>query len=159
MKSTTKRAKSTWAWTPGGVSKRTSSHGGRKFFVIADTSRAPIALEAVRRIDAIFAVERDINGHSAGGRLAARQERMAPLVADLEQWIGAERARLSRHAETAKDMDYMLTRWPAFARFLDDGRICLTNNAAERALRGITLGRRAWLFAGSDRGGERVHPD
>jgi transposase len=68
----------------------------------------------------------------------------------------AERARLSRHAETAKAIDYMLTRWPAFTRFLDDGRICLTNNAAERALRGIALGRRAWLFAGSDRGGERA---
>jgi transposase len=136
------------------------SHGRRKFFVIADTSAkgagAPVALEAVRRIDAIFAVERDINGHSAGDRLAARQERIAPLVAELEQWMRAERARLSRHAETAKAMDYMLKRWPAFTRFLDDGRICLTNNAAERALRGIALGRRAWLFAGSDRGGERV---
>ena len=88
--------------------------------------------------------------------LAARQERIAPLVAELEQWMRAERARLSRHAETAKAIDYMLKRWPAFTRFLDDGRICLTNNAAERALRGIALGRRAWLFAGSDRGGERA---
>ena len=67
-----------------------------------------------------------------------------------------ERARLSRHAETAKAMNYMLKRWPAFTRFLDDGRICLTNNAAERALRGIAIGRKAWLFAGSDRGGERA---
>ena len=66
------------------------------------------------------------------------------------------RARLSRHAETAKAIDYMLKRWPAFTRFLDDGRICLSNNAAERALRGIAIGRRAWLFAGSDRGGERA---
>jgi len=136
------------------------AHGRRKFFVIADTSAkglgAPVALEAVRRIDAIFAIERDINGRSAGERLAARQERLAPLVADLEQWMRAERARLSRHAETAKAMDYMLKRWPAFTRFLDDGRICLTNNAAERTLRGIALGRRAWLFAGSDRGGERA---
>ena len=65
-----------------------------------------------------------------------------------------ERARLSRHADIAKAIDYMLKRWPAFTRFLDDGRICLSNNAAERALRGIALGRRAWLFAGSDRGGE-----
>jgi transposase len=63
----------------------------------------------------------------------------------------AQRARLSRHAETAKAIDYMLTRWPAFTRFLDGGRICLTNNAAECALRGIALGRRAWLFVGSDR--------
>ena len=132
------------------------SHGRRKFFVIADTSKAPVALEAVRRIDAIFAIERDINGRSAGDRLAARQERVVPLVCDLERWMRAERARLSRHAETAKAMDYMLKRWPAFTRFLDDGRICLTNNAAERALRGIALGRRAWLFAGSDRGGERA---
>jgi transposase len=63
---------------------------------------------------------------------------------------------LSRHAPVAKAMDYMLTRWPAFARFLDDGRICLTNNTAERALRGIALGRRNWTFCGSDRGGERA---
>ena len=68
----------------------------------------------------------------------------------------AERAKLSRHADVAKAMDYMLKRWDAFTRFLDDGRICLTNNAAERALRGIALGRKAWLFAGSDRGGERA---
>ena len=68
----------------------------------------------------------------------------------------AERGKLSRHAEVAKAMDYMLKRWAAFTRFLDDGRICLTNNAAERELRGVALGRRAWLFAGSDTGGERA---
>ena len=67
-----------------------------------------------------------------------------------------ERARLSRHNDVAKAMEYMLKRWPAFTRFLDHGKICLTNNAAERALRGIALGRRSWLFAGSDRGGERA---
>ena len=67
-----------------------------------------------------------------------------------------ERAKLSRHAEVARAMDYMLKRWAAFARFLDDGRVCLTNNAAERELRGIALGRKSWLFAGSDRGGERA---
>ena len=67
-----------------------------------------------------------------------------------------ERGKLSRHADVAKAMDYMLKRWDAFTRFLADGRICLTNNAAERALRGIALGRKSWLFAGSDRGGERA---
>ena len=67
-----------------------------------------------------------------------------------------ERARLSRHSEVAKAMDYMLKRWDAFSRFLDDGRVCLTNNAAERNLRGVALGRKSWLFAGSDRGGERA---
>src|SRR3979490_2927842 len=75
---------------------------------------------------------------------------------DFEVWMRAERARLSRHAEVAKAMDYMLKRWTAFTRFLGDGRICLSNNAAERALRGIALGRKAWLFAGSERGGERA---
>jgi Transposase IS66 family len=95
-------------------------------------------------------------------RLAARRERSASLVADLEAWMRAERAKLSRHAAVAKAMDYMLTRWEAFTRFLDDGRICLTNNAAECALRGLALGRKSWLFAGSERGAERarshVHP-
>ena len=68
----------------------------------------------------------------------------------------SERAKLSRHADVARAMDYMLKRWPAFTRFLDDGRICLTNNAAERALRGVALGRKSWLFVGSDRGGLRA---
>jgi hypothetical protein len=77
-------------------------------------------------------------------------------VADLEAWMREQRAKLSRHNPVAAAMDYMLKRWDAFTRFLDDGRICLTNNAAERALRGIALGRKAWLFAGSDRGGRRA---
>jgi len=132
------------------------SHGRRHFFELADLRKAPLAVEAVRRIDELFAIERTINGLSTGDRLAARQQQSRPIVAALETWMRAERARLSRHAETAKAIDYMLTRWTAFTRFLDDGRICLSNNAAERALRGIALGRRAWLFAGSDRGGERA---
>jgi transposase len=145
------------------------SHGRRKFFVLADiaanarnkalgkqTAIAPLALEAVKRIDAIFDVEREIKGFSAEKRLAVRHERVAPLVEDLEAWMRTERARLSRHSEVAKAMDYMLKRWSAFARFLDDGRICLTNNCAERDLRGVALGRKSWLFAGSDRGGERA---
>ena len=141
------------------------SHARRKFFELADiaakargklTVIAPLALEAVKRIDAIFAIEREINRIAAAQRLAIRQERSVPLVRDLEDWMRTERARLSRHADVAKAMDYMLKRWAAFSRFLDDGRICLTNNAAERALRGIALGRKAWLFAGSDRGGGRA---
>jgi transposase len=110
----------------------------------------------VRRIDAIFAIEREINGLSAEQRLAVRTTRIAPLVSELESGMRGERARLSRHADVAKAMDYMLKRWAAFTRFLGDGRICLTNNAAERALRGIAIGRKNWLFAGSDRGGERA---
>jgi len=107
-------------------------------------------------MDAIFAVEREINGLTAAERQAMRQERSALLVRGLETWMRTERHKLSRHAEVAKAMEYMLKRWAAFTRFLEDGRVCLTNNAAERALRGIALGRRAWLFAGSDRGGERA---
>jgi hypothetical protein len=80
----------------------------------------------------------------------------APLVADLESWMREQRAKLSRGNDLAKAMDYLLKRWSAFTRFLDDGRICLSNNAAERALRGIALGRKSWLFAGSDRGGQRA---
>ena len=141
------------------------AHARRKFFVLADVTAkargmlaviAPMAFEAVKRIDAIFDVEREINGRPPLERLAERALHVAPLVADLESWMRTERARLSRHSEVAKAMDYMLKRWEAFARFLSDGRICLTNNAAERALRGIALGRKAWLFAGSDRGGERA---
>ena len=108
------------------------------------------------RIDALFDIEREINGEAAERRLAVRRERSVPLVADLEDWMRTERAALSRHTAVAKAMDYMLKRWDGFARFLDDGHICLTNNAAERALRPLCLGRRSWLFAGSDRGGVRA---
>src|SRR6202521_348793 len=145
-------------------------HARRPFFIMADlvanARRAaqgrtsgvisPLALEAVRRIDALFAIERSINGHSAERRRAVRQELSAPLVADLECWLREQRAKLSRGNDLARAMDYLLKRWPAFARFLGDGRICLSNNAAERALRGIALGRKSWLFAGSDRGGQRA---
>jgi transposase len=132
------------------------AHGRRKLFELAELSRAPLAIEAVRRIDAIFDAERAINGLPAEARLAVRQQHIAPLVTELEAWMRESRGKLSRHNPVAKAMDYMLTRWETFSRFLDDGRICLTNNAAERALRGIALGRRSWLFAGSDRGGERA---
>ena len=132
------------------------AHSRRKFFSLAEIAKAPLALEAVRRIDVIFDVEREINGLPAEQRLAVRKDQVTQLVSDLETWMRRERARLSRHAEVAKAMDYMLKRWGSFTRFLTDGRICLTNNAAERALRGVALGRKSWLFAGSDRGGERA---
>jgi transposase len=141
------------------------AHGRRKFFELADVTAkasgklaviAPLAFEAVKRIDAIFDIEREINGRSLEERLVVRRARVAPLVSDLETWMRNERAKLSRHSDVAKAMNYMLTRWDTFTRFLEDGRICLTNNAAERALRGIALGRKSWLFAGSDRGGERA---
>jgi hypothetical protein len=117
---------------------------------------SPVALKAVRRIDALFEIERSIIGETPERRRAVRQELSAPLVADLETWMRQQRTMLSRRNDIAKAMDYMLKRWNAFTRFLDDGRICLSNNAAERAVRGIALGRKSWLFCGSDRGGDRA---
>ena len=131
-------------------------HGRRKLFVLADVAGAPLAIEAVRRIDAIFDVERGINGLPATQRRAVRQVRVVPPVTSPETWMRGERGRLSRHADVAKAMNCMLKRRDAFTRFPDDGRICLTNNAAERTLRGIAIGRKSWRFAGSDRGGERA---
>jgi transposase len=142
------------------------AHARRKLFELADiaskartqkpTTISPIAFEAVQKIDVIFMLERSINGLSPAERVAARRRDIAPLVDGLIDWMKRERARLSRHNEVAKAMDYMLKRIDVFTRFLDDGRICLSNNAAERVLRGIALGRKSWLFAGSDRGGKRA---
>jgi len=142
-------------------------HARRKFFELADIATnarrarpappvSPIALEAVTRVDAVFDLERAINGPPAAERLAVRKNDVAPLLDDLQVWMTGERARLSRHAPVAKAMDCMLTRWERFTTFLEDGRICLTNNAAERSLRGGAPGRKSWLFAGSARGGDRA---
>jgi transposase len=142
------------------------AHARRKLFELADVASnarnktsaviSPIAFAAVQKFDAMFALERGINGLPPDQRLAARRKDIAPLVNELIAWMKQERARLSRHNAVAKAFDYMLKRIDAFTRFLADGRICLSNNAAERALRGIALGRKAWLFAGSDRGGDRA---
>ncbi len=129
------------------------AHARRKFFELADIAGnvrkgkpahqiSPVALEAVKRIDAIFDIEREINGLDADARHAARQNLSRPLVDDLHDWLQAERAKLSRHNKVAKAINYMFEkegRWQAFTAFLGDGRICLTNNAAERPLRGISV--------------------
>ena len=146
------------------------AHARRPFFALADIEASarrkaegkapapisPLALEIVKRMDRLFEIERGINGKSADERRAVRQALSRPLVDELEARMRAERPKLSRGSDLAKAMDYMLKRWPAFTRFLDDGRICMSNNAAERGLRGIALGRKSWLFAGSDRGGHRA---
>jgi transposase len=132
------------------------AHARRKLFELAAVSKAPIAAEAVRRIDELFAIERDINGKPAEERLAVRAERAKPLVLELEAWLRVQHARVSPKSETGKAIAYALNQWKALTRFLGDGRICLSNNAAERALRGVAVGRRNWTFAGSDRGGERA---
>src|SRR5487761_468011 len=143
------------------------AHARRQFFELADIAAnarrgknaaaiSPVALEAVKRIDALFDIERGINGLNIDERLRVRCGQSAPLLATLETWLREERSRLSRSASVAKPIDYMLKRWERFARFIDDGRVCLTNNAAERALRGFALGRKSWLFAGSERGADRA---
>jgi transposase len=146
------------------------AHARRKFFELADIAGnvrkgkpaheiSPVALAAVKRIDALFDIERGINGLPAEARLEARQRLARPLIEELQNWLLAERAQISKHNPVAKAINYMFEkegRWDAFTRFLEDGRLCLTNNAAERALRGIALGRKAWLFAGSQRGGDRA---
>ena len=132
------------------------AHGRRKFFDLARLSQAPIAAEAVKRIDALFAIEREINGLAPQQRLRVRQEHSRPLVDALQTWLHEQRARVSRHNDIGKAIDYMLKRWEAFTRFLDDGRLCLSNNAAERELRAVAVGRKNWNFAGSDEGGRRA---
>ncbi len=143
------------------------AHARRQFFELADIAAnarrgknaaaiSPVALDAVKRIDALFDIERGINGINTDECLRVRREQSASLLTALEAWLRDERSRLSRSASVAQPIDYMLKRWDRFARFIDDGRICLTNNAAERALRGFALGRRSWLFAGSERGADRA---
>jgi len=142
------------------------AHARRKFFELADieatdrkTARGEQrravysgALEAVCRIDALFAIERRINGASPAQRLAVRRAESAPLVIELETWLAEIRQQLISSHAIAKAINYLKRRWPSFTRFLEDGRVCLSNNAAKRALRGIAFGRKAGLFCGSDRG-------
>jgi hypothetical protein len=104
----------------------------------------------------LFEIERSINGKSVQERLEVRQALSQPIVADLQVYMREQLARLSRGHDLAKAINYVLKRWPSFTLFLEDGRVCLSNNAAERGLRGIALGRKSWLFAGSDRGGQRA---
>jgi transposase len=146
------------------------AHARRKFFEFADVegslrrkaagkkeiALSPIAIEVVRRIDAVFEIERAVNGKNAEERLAARRTTSRPLVDVLHAYLRTQLVKLSRGHDLAKAINYMLKRWPLFTLFLDDGRICLSNNAAERALRGVALGRKSWLFCGSDRGGQRA---
>jgi transposase len=146
------------------------SHARRPFFVMADIeenarrraagkkeiARSPIAIEVVRRIDALFEIERSINGKSAQERLEVRQTLSRTLVENLHVYMREQVAKLSRGHDLGKALNYMLKRWANFTLFLKDGRVCLSNNAAERGLRGIALGRKSWLFCGFDRGGRRA---
>ena len=132
------------------------AHARRKFYDLYVVERSPIATEALQRIGALYAVERDIRGSLPALRARVRQERAGPLLDALHAWLTATLQTVSAKSELAGAIRYALVRWPALTRYRDDGRIEIDNNSAERSIRPVVLGRRNYLFAGSDAGGERA---
>ena len=132
------------------------AHGRRKLFDVHAATGSAIAQEALERMAELFDVEAGINGHAPGRRYAVRQDRSLPLLAHLEEFLTTALVSISRKSSLAGAIRYSLSRWPAFCRFAHDGRLEMTNNAAERAIRPLALGRKNYLFAGSDAGGRRA---
>jgi transposase len=132
------------------------AHARRKFFEVHAATDSPIAKEALERIGQLYAIESEIRGRSADERQRVRQARAGPELKALYAWLQATLTTLSKKSELAAAIRYALSRWPALTRYLDDGRVEIDNNAAERSLRAVALGRKNWLFAGSDDGGERA---
>ena len=130
------------------------SHVRRRFYELADAGPAPIATEALARIAALYAVEKDIRGHNADERCVARQDKSRPVVDALEPWLREKLALISQKTKLAEAIRYALSRWDGLTRFIDDGRIEIDSNVVERAIRPIALNRKNALFAGSDGGGE-----
>ena len=129
------------------------AHARRKFFDVHAATQSPLALEALQRIAALYAIEATIRGQPPDARLAARIAQSAPLFTALRQWLEKTQARIPGKSELAKAIRYTLSRWQALTLVLRDGRACIDNNAAERSMRPMVLGRKNWLFAGSDSGG------
>ncbi len=132
------------------------AHVRRKFYDLHQAHASPLAAEAMARIGQLYAVEEKIRGHPPGERLEVRQARARPVLESLHEWLQASLAKLSKKSETALAIRYALGRWTALTRYCDDGRLEIDNNAAERALRAVAIGRKNYLFAGSDAGGERA---
>ncbi|MEP6610018.1 MAG: IS66 family transposase [Burkholderiaceae bacterium] len=132
------------------------AHARRKFYDIHAANQSPLAAEALNRIGALYAIETAIRGQPAEERRTARQARAGPLLATLHAWLQTTLSQLSAKSELASAIRYALVRWTALTRYRDDGRIEIDNNAAERSLRAVALGRKNYLFAGSDAGGERA---
>jgi hypothetical protein len=132
------------------------AHVRRKFFDVHAANGSPLAKEALDRIGALYGIEETIRGKPPDERSRCRQMKAAPLLANLKAWLEATVPKLPGKSELAQAMRYALGRWPALIRYLDDGRLAIDNNAAERALRGVALGRKNYLFAGSDTGGQRA---
>lgn len=132
------------------------AHVRRKFFDLHEAHASPIAAEALERIGALYVIEREIRGRPPDERQRERHARSRPLLISLQEWFKTLLMKLSRKSETAAAINYALGRWPALVRYCDDGLLEIDNNAAERALRAVALGRKNYLFAGSDAGGERA---
>ena len=132
------------------------AHARRKFFDVHAATKSALAREALDRIGALYDVERDIRGKPPDERRRQRRARSLPRAVALRTWAEATLPQLSGRSDLAGAFRYMLTRWDALCRVFDDGRIALDNNPAERALRGVAVGRKNYLFAGSDRGAERA---
>lgn len=132
------------------------AHARRKFFELHQAQSSPIAAEALKRIGELYAIEAEIRGQAPEHRRQARQARAKPRLDELNAWLTEALALLSRKSALAEAIRYALTRWPALTRYVDDGLIEIDNNAAERALRTVAIGRKNYLFAGSDAGGERA---
>jgi hypothetical protein len=132
------------------------AHVRRKFYGLHKAHRSPLAAEALQRIGALYMIEAEIRGQPPEARAAARQARAGPLLAALQTWLHTTLTQVSKKSALAEAIRYALTRWPALTRYRDDGRLEIDNNAAERALRVVALGRKNYLFAGSDAGGQRA---
>lgn len=132
------------------------AHVRRKFFDIHKANASSVAAEALRRIGELYQVEDAVRGCSPDERRRSRQEHSLPRLADLRSWLDATLSKLSGKSELAKAIRYGLSRWPALTRYADHGDLEIDNNAAERAIRPLAIGRKNWLFAGSDTGGERA---
>jgi transposase len=132
------------------------AHARRKFFDVHAATQSPLALEALQRIAALYEIEATIRGRPADARLAARTAQSTPLFTALRSWLEKTQARISGKSDLAGAIRYTLSRWQALTLVLRDGRACIDNNAAERSMRPMCLGRKNWLFAGSDAGGERA---
>src|SRR5580704_14350404 len=130
------------------------AHVRRKFYDLVEAHKSPTAAEAVERIGGLYAIEKEIRGRLPDERRAIRAARARPLLESLKHWLEATLSKLSRKSDTALAVRYALGRWEALVRYVDDGHLEIDNNAAERALRTVALGRKNYLFAGSDRGGE-----
>ncbi|MBS0642393.1 MAG: transposase, partial [Proteobacteria bacterium] len=128
----------------------------RQFFDVHAETQSPLAGEALQRIAALYRIEAMLRGQPAAARLAGRQVHGTPLFADLRRWMETSLARVSSKSGLAGAIRYALSRWEALTLLLRDGRVCIDNNAAERSMRPMGLGRKNWMFAGSDAGGERA---